>query len=80
MLTKEKPKDIAIKIKSYSHQEFYKDKFIDEEKIAQRIKNKQDISTDKNFFIIIKEIKILSALISQYRTKKNLLICVIKFH
>jgi len=38
-----KPKDIAIKIKSYSHQEFYKDKFIDEEKIAQRIKNKQDI-------------------------------------
>ena len=38
-----KPKDIAIKIKSYSHQEFYIDDFIDEEKIAQRIKNKQDI-------------------------------------
>ena len=38
-----KPKDIAIKIKSYSHQEFYKDDFIDEAKIAQRIKNRQDI-------------------------------------
>ncbi len=38
-----KPKDIAIKIKSYSHQEFYKDDFIDEVKIAQRIKNRQDI-------------------------------------
>ena len=38
-----KPKDIAIKIKSYSHQEFYKDDFINEDKIAQRIKNRQDI-------------------------------------
>ncbi len=38
-----KPKDIAIKIKSYSHQEFYKDDFIDEDKIAQRIKNRKDI-------------------------------------
>ena len=38
-----KPKDIAIKIKSYSHQEFYKDDFINEDKIAKRIKNKQDI-------------------------------------
>ena len=27
-------KDIAKKIKAYSHQEFYKDEFIDEKKIA----------------------------------------------
>ena len=38
-----KPKDIAIKIKAYSHQEFYRDEFTDEERIAQRIKNNQDI-------------------------------------
>ena len=38
-----KPNDIAKKIKSYAHQEFYKDKFIDEEKIKKRIKNNQDI-------------------------------------
>jgi len=38
-----KPKDISIKIKSYAHQEFYKDEFIDEEKITKRIQNNQDI-------------------------------------
>ena len=38
-----KPKDISIKISVYSHQEFYKDEFIDEEKIAKRIKNGQDL-------------------------------------
>ena len=38
-----KPKDISKKIKAYSHQEFYKDEFIDEEKIAKRIKNYQDL-------------------------------------
>jgi len=38
-----KPEDIAKKIKSYSHQEFYKEEFINVEKIATRIKNKQDI-------------------------------------
>ena len=38
-----KPKDIATKIKAYSHQEFYKDEFIDEEKIASRIKNNNDL-------------------------------------
>ena len=36
-------KDISKKIKSYAHQEFYKDKFVDEEKIANRIENKKDI-------------------------------------
>ena len=38
-----KPKDIANKIKIYSHQEYYKDEFVDEEKISKRIKNKQDL-------------------------------------
>ena len=38
-----KPKDISTKIKVYSHQEFYKNEFIDEKKIEQRIKNKQDL-------------------------------------
>ena len=38
-----KPKDISTKIKSYSHQEFYKDEFVDEEKITKRIKNRVDI-------------------------------------
>ena len=38
-----KPKDISIKISVYSHQEFYKDEFVDEEKIAKRIKNGQDL-------------------------------------
>tara|TARA_B100000029_G_scaffold435899_1_gene450189 strand:+ start:562 stop:1377 length:816 start_codon:yes stop_codon:yes gene_type:complete len=38
-----KPKDIASKIKSYSHQEFNKDDFTDEKKIAERIKNEQDL-------------------------------------
>jgi len=37
------PKDISKKIKAYSHQEFYKNEFVDEEKIAQRIKNRTDI-------------------------------------
>ena len=38
-----KPKDIAIKIKAYSHQEFNKNDFVDEEKIAKRIENKEDL-------------------------------------
>ena len=38
-----KPKDIAKKIKAYSHQEFYRDEFIDEKKIAERIKNNIDL-------------------------------------
>jgi len=38
-----KPKDIAKKIKAYSHQEFNKDDLIDEEKIAMRIENQQDL-------------------------------------
>ena len=38
-----KPKDIANKIKIYSHQEYYKDEFINEEKISKRIENKQDL-------------------------------------
>jgi len=37
------PEDISKKIKAYSHQEFYKNEFVDEEKIAQRIKNRTDI-------------------------------------
>ena len=43
-----KPKDISKKIKAYSHQEFYKDKFIDEKKIAERIENNQDLF-DRNY-------------------------------
>ena len=43
-----KPKDIAAKIKAYSHQEYYKDEFVDEEKIAERIKNRTDIF-DRNY-------------------------------
>ena len=43
-----KPRDISIKIKAYSHQEFYKDEFVDEEKIAERIKNRTDIF-DRNY-------------------------------
>ena len=38
-----KPKDIAVKIKAYSHQEFNKEDFVDEKKIAKRIENKQDL-------------------------------------
>ena len=38
-----KPKDIADKIKAYSHQEFNKEDFVNENKIAKRIKNKQDL-------------------------------------
>jgi len=38
-----KPKDISLKISVYSHQEFCKDEFTNEEKIAERIKNKQDL-------------------------------------
>ena len=43
-----KPKDISKKIKVYAHQEFYKDEFVDEEKIANRIKNNQDLF-ERNF-------------------------------
>lgn len=38
-----KPKSIAKKIKAYSHQEFYKEEFIDEGKIAQRIQDNKDL-------------------------------------
>ena len=38
-----KQKDISIKIKVYSHQEYFKDEFIDEKKIEERINNKQDL-------------------------------------
>tara|TARA_Y100000590_G_scaffold90221_1_gene101686 strand:+ start:37 stop:831 length:795 start_codon:yes stop_codon:yes gene_type:complete len=38
-----KPKDIAAKIKAYSHQEFNKENFVDEKKIEKRIENKQDL-------------------------------------
>ena len=38
-----KPIDIAKKIKVYSHQEFNKDDFINEENIARRIEKKQDL-------------------------------------
>ena len=38
-----KPKDIAKKIKAYAHQEFYKDEFIDEKKISERINNNVDL-------------------------------------
>ena len=43
-----KPKDIAIKIEAYSHQEFNKNDFVDEEKIAKRIENKEDLF-NRNF-------------------------------
>ncbi len=43
-----KPGDIAKKIKAYSHQEFNKDDFIDEKKIAKRIENKEDLF-NRNF-------------------------------
>ena len=39
----QKPSDIALKIKSYSHGEFNKDEFIDEEKIKDKIANNKDI-------------------------------------
>ena len=38
-----KPDGISKKIKAYSHQEFYKDEFVDEKKIATRIKNNVDL-------------------------------------
>ena len=38
-----KPVGISKKIKSYAHQEFYKDEFVDEKKIALRIENNKDI-------------------------------------
>ena len=38
-----KPSDIALKIKSYSHGEFNKNKFVDEEKIKEKIANNEDI-------------------------------------
>ena len=37
------PSGISKKIKSYAHQEFYKDEFINEKKIEERIKKNQDI-------------------------------------
>ena len=43
-----KPKDIAIKIEAYSHQEFNKKDFSDEKRIAQRIENKEDLF-NRNF-------------------------------
>ena len=43
-----KPEDISIKIKAYSHQEFYKDEFVDVNKIAERIENNQDLF-DRNY-------------------------------
>mgnify|MGYP001166851408 CR=1 FL=1 len=43
-----KPDDIAKKIKAYSHQEFNKDDFVDEKKIAKRIENKEDLF-NRNF-------------------------------
>ena len=42
------PKDIAKKIKSYSHSEYNKSEFTDEKKIEERIKNKVDIF-DRDF-------------------------------
>ena len=50
-----KPNSIAKKIKAYSHQEFYKDEFVDEKKIALRIKNNQDLF-DRNIKYKIVEI------------------------
>jgi len=50
-----KPKDISRKIKSYAHQEFFKDEFIDEKKITERIQRSVDIF-DRN--IQYKKIKI----------------------
>ena len=38
-----KPENIAKKIKAYSHQEFYKDEFINEKKISERISNNVDL-------------------------------------
>ena len=38
-----KPKDIAKKIKAYSHQEFNKEDFTDERNIAKRIENHKDL-------------------------------------
>jgi len=38
-----KPKDIAVKIKAYSHQEFNTQDFVNEEKIAQKIESKKDL-------------------------------------
>ena len=38
-----KPKDIAKKISVYAHQEFYKDEFIDEKKIIERINSNVDL-------------------------------------
>ena len=42
------PEGISKKIRSYSHSEYNKPEFTDEKKIAERIKNKQDIF-DRNF-------------------------------
>jgi len=39
----QKPSDIALKIKSYSHGEFNKDEFVDKKKIEEKIANKKDI-------------------------------------
>ena len=43
-----KPSDIAKKIKSYSHQEYYKEEFINEKKISERINNRKDLF-DRNY-------------------------------
>jgi len=50
-----KPKDIAKKIKAYSHQEFYKDEFVDEKKISERINNNVDLF-DRN--IVYKKVEL----------------------
>jgi len=50
-----KPKDIAKKIKAYSHQEFCKDEFVDEKKISERINNNVDLF-DRN--IVYKKVEL----------------------
>ena len=62
------PEELSNKIKSYAHQEFNKDKFVDVRKISDRLKNRQDlfdrdykfeiINIDKNYPKFLRENKI----------------------
>jgi len=64
-----KPKDIAIKIKAYSHQEFNKSEFVNEEKIYSRIENNQDLF-DRN--ISYKKVDLDETFPKYIRNNKNI--------
>jgi beta-1,4-mannosyl-glycoprotein beta-1,4-N-acetylglucosaminyltransferase len=66
----QKPSDIAKKIKSFSHGEFYQNKLVDEKKIQEKIANNEDIF-ERGFEL--KKISIDESYPSFIRENKNVL-------